>query len=556
MESKSNPARDMRKILYIGLSILVAVTFWIFVDLTGDSGSPRKADLELKGVPIEYKNTELLSERGLMVLDEGTDMTVDLVLTGSRWDISYIDKSQVKVTIDLTDVTGVGIQRLTPTITYPDGTKGVQRKDMTPANPSVAIGELYSKTVEVRCQRVGNVADGYSAGELEISPDKLEIRGLQEAVDPVAYAKVVLNYNNAASTIVQELDFQFYDEENQLLSSEGIRPLVDKIQVTLPVNVIKELDLRMNFIESPGARIQNINYNIQPNKILVSGDADQLRDVDHLILSDFELVQLNSDTYYNYSIPLPDGCENLSGVSRAVLQVSFKDMASATITTSNFRCDHVPKGKTAKVLTEQITATIFGTTEDVESVNSNNLTVTADLTDFNSAAGTYTVPAIIQFQSKGDLGVTGDYQLRVSITEDPKSQETETRSGTASSSNNPSTPATSTTPNNPSQAQTTPTNPTTTPSNPSNPTNPSDLSNSGTSTEPTEPTTPSQFGQSGSDSETDPEPNTDPDPESNTHPDSESQSQNQPDSSANHPEPDSSSNDETNQQRESNESNN
>ena len=93
----------------------------------------------------------------------------------------------------------------------------------------------------------------------ELSPAVLEIRGQKEDIDPVSYVKVVLNYDNATSTITQELNFQYYDANDQLLSGDGIHPTVDTITATLPVNVTKELTLTMNFIQSPGARLSNVD---------------------------------------------------------------------------------------------------------------------------------------------------------------------------------------------------------------------------------------------------------------------------------------------------------
>lgn len=240
---------DRHKIVYLVLSFLVAVTLWIFVDVS----SGETVEIEIKDIPIEYLNTDtVLAQRGLMLLEEGTTQTVDVKLTAStRWSSTSLDRSAVRATVDLTDVTETGTQRITITILYSEGAEGISKKSTSPSMATVNIGELYHKEVEVRCERVGTVAEGYSAGELELSPSVVEIRGQQEDIDPVSYVKVVLNYDNATSTITEELDFQYYDANDQLLSGEGIHPTVDKITATLPVNVTKELTLTMNFIESP-----------------------------------------------------------------------------------------------------------------------------------------------------------------------------------------------------------------------------------------------------------------------------------------------------------------
>lgn len=407
---------DRQKAMYLALSCLVAVTLWIFVDLTGDNGDAKKVEIDINNIPIEYLNTDtVLAQRGLMLLEEGTTQTVNVKLTAStRWNSTSLDRSAVRATVDLADVTETGTHRLNITILYPDGTEGISKKSSSPSMATVNIGELYHKEVEVRCERVGTVAEGYSAGELELSPSVLEIRGQKEDIDPVSYVKVVLNYDDATSTITQELDFQYYDANDQLLSGDGIHPTVDKITATLPVNVTKELTLTMNFIQSPGARLTNTVWDIEPRSILVSGDAELLKDVETIVLDDFDLASLDSNTRYSYTIPLPEGCENLSGVTKATLTISFKDMKSAPVTTTRIQCENVPEGKVADVLTEQLTVVIYGTSADVDAVTGSDLLAVADLTDFGSAAGTYTVPVEIRSQ-RGDLGISGTYQIRVTL---------------------------------------------------------------------------------------------------------------------------------------------
>ena len=74
----------------------------------------------------------------------------------------------------------------------------------------------------------------------------------------------------------------------------------------------------------------------------------------------------------------------------------------------------MPEGKTADVLTEQLTVVVYGTTADVDAVTGSDLVAVADLTDFSAAAGTYTVPVEIRSE-RGDLGISGTYQIRVTL---------------------------------------------------------------------------------------------------------------------------------------------
>lgn len=416
MENKER----QRKALYIVLSILVAAAIWVMVDVSNGTIVEKTYT-----VSINYLGTSTLTDRGLMLLegegDTATDTEVTLTVQGTRWNIAKLDKDEILVQADLSDITEAGVQRVSPNVFYPSALRGkITTTSTSSYMVQVNIGELDRKTIDVRCEQIGTVAEGYSGGELQISPATLEIRGQEEDIAPVSYAKVVLEYDNATETITQMLDYQFYDENDQLVDGTNIQADAEQIQVTLPIIVTKELQLRVDFEQHPGARLSNVTYRIEPSTITVSGDAGVLRDVDSITLGSeaFDLLSLldSGTATYSYPITVPEGCTNLSGVTRATLQISFNDMTSAQVTTQNFTLSNYPQGKTTEILTSELTVTVFGTSADVAAVNGDDVEVTVDLSELSSATGSYTVPAQVKVNGV-DVGVSGNYVVQVTIRE-------------------------------------------------------------------------------------------------------------------------------------------
>ena len=283
---------------------------------------------------------------------------------------------------------------------------------------TVNISELYSKQVEIKCELVGNVAEGYNAGQLQMSHSEIEIWGQQELIDQVAYAKVKLDIGSATGSISETLAVQYYTAEGEALDSAGIRTTVERIQVSLPVFVTKELRLTMNYIDAPGARRRNMRAELDPETIMVSGPAEVLRDQETIVLGDFDLLSVgNTESTHTYGITVPDGCTNLSGVTRSTLTISYPDKITARVVTDRIRFDNAPEGKNLDVQTPQIVVTVFGTDADVSAINGENITLVADLSDYGSALGSYAIPAEVEIDSGGDIGVTGEYEIQVTIRE-------------------------------------------------------------------------------------------------------------------------------------------
>lgn len=428
-----------RRIIYVLLSILVAAGIWLYADLTsGPNGTPQTKTREFLEIPIEYLYESTLTDRGLMLVENGTDRTIDLTLEGTRWDICSLDRSKIRVTASLFDITSAGEQRVNWNISFTDSKfspNNIGTEDASIRMATVNISELYSRTVNVSCELVGNVAESYSAGQVELSHTEVEIRGLQEDIDPISYAKVTLDIGaNAVETVTRDLELQYYDKDGRLLDKSGIYSSVENVRATLPVFVTKELHLAVDFIDAPGCRARNTEYVIEPQTIAVTGDATKLKDVDTLKLSPaYNLLELGTTasenyTTTNYPIILPDGCTNVSGVTRAALRIRFKDMTSATISTGNISWLNLPEGKRVELLTDSLAVKVFGTEADVSALTGEDIAVTVDLGDYSAASGTYTIPAEVTV-NKGDVGISGLYQIQVTIREGGEEPPTENEPG-------------------------------------------------------------------------------------------------------------------------------
>ena len=401
-----------RNSFYLVISILVALGIWVYVDITQDI----TASKEVSNIPVEFQGEDTtLAERGLMLLPD-SETTINLKLEGAKSILAQLDTAKLRVQADLSAVTETGIQTVPCRVIYPEYKFSSRLTATTPTNSfniTIDVGELYSREVEIRCDIQGTVAEGYIAGEPQFTPEKLELRGPQEEVDAVSYAKVSLNIENATETVDQALPYVLYNEAGEPISGGDIHAVQDEIRVVLPVDVVKELPLEIDFQEFPGLSKNTVSDRIEPASIVVSGEASLLNDVDRLVLDSFDLSQLGGNEVYHYVIQLPEGCTNLSGVTRATLTISFIDLVQDTRTATEFQAENVPEGKSVTILTDELTVRIQGTAADVAAVHDRDITVRADLQEVSAASGTYTVPAEILISTGGDVGVVGTYQVTV-----------------------------------------------------------------------------------------------------------------------------------------------
>ena len=408
-------------ILYLILAIVVAAGVWFYVDENSD----RTVSVTVTEIPIEYTNQASLTDNGLMLVegdDSGTDATIDITFKGKRRHVVRLDRSKIRVTADLSSVTSAGVQSVNITTSYTD--RKFNQSNTTIDKQSIYLAtvnicELSHKEVELRCELTGNVAEGYSAGKVQLSQTAIEVRGQEDDIAVISYAKVVFDVGkNAKETVTASLDYKFYDAEGHEVDASGVHAEAGQIQATLPVYVTKELKLTVDFKEAPGAQLADMIWAIKPESVVVSGDASVLNDMDSIVLDSFDLLSVTTEsTSHSYAILVPDGCENLSGVTRATLEIGYPDKTVADVTTHNIRVENASASRNVELLTQELSVRIFGTAAEMEGITGEDVAVVADLSDYAVASGTYMIPAQVRVGDGKTIGVSGTYQIQVRIPE-------------------------------------------------------------------------------------------------------------------------------------------
>lgn len=418
-----------RKALYIALSVLIALLAWFYAN------SDTRVEISVDNVPVDflYEDTAL-ADKGLMLLSD-KEQTIDLKLLMPRSTYFKLDTSEIRIEASLAAITATGTQSISYNINYPRGPRGemisstITLKEPVSRSITVEIGELFRKNVDIRCKVVGNVADGYIAGTVRMLPETLEVRGQQVDIMQVNYAQVTLNVDNATSTVVELLDFELYDFSDRPIRSARIHPASESIQVTMPVMTVKEVPLTVEFVESAGSRLDNVRWALTPiDTIALSGDASTMAGISEIKLDTLALADLRQAETFTYDIPIPDGVNNLSGVTSVTLTILFDDISTLTTNAVSFGYENLTSERTVTILTSTLPVKLRGTSTALEQVNEENLRVVADLSNVSDADGVYTVPARV-YVDELDVGAIGSYQMTVrlsTLTEPSGEVETET----------------------------------------------------------------------------------------------------------------------------------
>lgn len=400
-----------RKVFYILLSVLIASMVWFYVN------NSEEVRINVHSVPVEFLNEDTtLADKGLMLVNGEEDVTVDLQLKVPRRLMFNFDTSQIRLVSDLSSITYAGKQSVTFNILFPSSisTRDVSVESPTVRTVQVEIGELQKRNIEIRYKVIGNVAEGYIAGAVQLNPAELQIRGQQADIMQVSYAQVMLNIENATSTVVELLDYQLYDYTDQPITNKNIHPTSEQIQVTMPVMTVKDVPLKINFVETAGSRLESFNWSLSHDSITLSGDASQIASIDEIELGTLALEDLRADEVFDYDIPIPEGVNNLSGITSVTLTIGASNVETREVEATSFSYENFNGGGEVTIVTSSLPVTLRGTAADLAVISDRQVRVIADLSDIAADSGSYTVPARIVVDGY-DIGAVGSYEVTVRI---------------------------------------------------------------------------------------------------------------------------------------------
>lgn len=408
------------KLLYALLAIVIAVALWFYVAAVENNDD----DITIRGVPITFVNEEVLEESGLMI-SAGRDQKATLELSGPMTDLAKLnrEKEKISLTIDVGKITSPGEQTMAFDLDLPSAYESsVTIQSWDPRNITFTVSRHIKKEIKVEGKFTGKLAEDYMRDEFEIRPGKIEISGIESEVNRVSHALVTVGGEEEFSTTFRgEMGFELIDFQGNVLSDVDVACSVETVSVTLPVIKTADVPLAVKWITGGGVTDVNkfVDFKISPSEITVSGAEEDLEPLTEILLGEIDLSGIIGSKTFVFDIPLAAELENISGTTKATVDVKIFGLSSKIMEVDNIRLDNVPDGFAAESVTKTLQVLVRGSMEDLDLILPINLRVVADLSKVDAASGRYTVPVKVYLDGTNDVGVVNnDYKIVVDLSEE------------------------------------------------------------------------------------------------------------------------------------------
>jgi len=403
------------KAFNIVFAVLVSLALWLYIAYAENSDVTQ----QYNNIEVQFSDTDVVSERSLIVTNIDTD-SLSLKIRGKRNAISKLSKNAIVVTADMSVITNSGVFQVPYTVDYEgisNASSSLSIEEASVDYITVTVSKLLDKVLPVAGIYEGNVDDGYRAEPLEFSPQSVTVSGPEELVSTLARAWVVLERDTVSKTVEDTLSYTLLDTNGQEVSSENIRLATEKVKVTMPIVMVKDVALAVKLVPGAGASDENTKVTITPAQITLSGAAEILEDVNTITLDTIDLTSFVSTFTETYAIAIPNGVTNLTGTAEATITLQVLGTSTARLSVSNIRTQNVTDGYAATIVTQSLDITVRGSAADIAQLKADNIWIVADLSDLGNAAGTFSVDAKVHIDGYPNMGAVGDYKITVTLAE-------------------------------------------------------------------------------------------------------------------------------------------
>lgn len=397
------------KIVHAALSLLIAFGLWVYVITVV---SP-ESENTFYNVPVAFSNESILNDNGLMIVDDAAP-TVTLKLKGNRSDLNNLKVSDITLLADLSRIDGVGEKRLSYSVAF-HGNVSFEVLSQSPKEITLTIAEWASKEVDVVVDCDGSTPPEYIADTdgVELDHQKVTVTGPKEVVDQITQAVIRVNLEGQNQTISQSYRYTLCDAQGNPVDAALVQTSVPEIQMTLRILRVKEVALLVEVTYGGGATEKTSQIKVDPLTIKIAGSEKLLEGLDSLTLGAINLAELLEEKDFTFPINLPEGIENLSGVTEASVSVKFPNLKVKTLKLSSILASS-STDKVVTLATKVLEVTVRGSAAQIEAMDEQDLYARVDCTDAELGEGKFKAQIFIgtEFDT---VGVVGTYYVYATL---------------------------------------------------------------------------------------------------------------------------------------------
>ncbi len=405
------------KVLTALLCVVIAFGLWLYVITVEHT----EIEDTFYNVPVILDGESVLQDRGLMITSD-TDLTVNLKLAGNRSALNKLKSSDITVLVDLTRIYEAGEKSLSYDVSFPGNVQdnAVEVVSRQPDTVSLTVAEWASKQIDVVLAYTGRLEDGYTVDKQNATTDvnSVTVSGPKSLINQIELAKVTVDLTDRTGTVVESLRYALCDAAGDPIKDvSSVTANPSQVRVTVPIRKVKDVSLTYTVLPGGGLTAEDVSIKLNYDTITVAGSASGLEALgDSINIGIIDLMTIKENTTLTFSIVLPEGITNQSGITEVTADIKLPPMELKTYVVKNFEAENVPAGMKVEFITRELAVTVRGMGPILEQLTAEQITVVVDFT--GATVGKATFAAQIRIDGVENVGAVEKYTVSAAVTEE------------------------------------------------------------------------------------------------------------------------------------------
>ena len=228
-----------------------------------------------------------------------------------------------------------------------------------------------------------------------------------------------MDLTDRAESISESYRYTLCDGEGNPVDAAEITTDVEEIHLDMKIQRLKVLNLAADVTYGGGATENNTTITVSPATIRVTGSDAALAELgDTLTIAAIDLSTVEKNQELPYTINLPEGITNQTGVSEATVSIQFAGLSIREFAVESFQSINMPEGLAAEIINAHLAVKVRGPAGQISQLTGEDITVVVDFANAVVGAATYKASIVID-DAFPDVGaIMGPYSVSVTVHEE------------------------------------------------------------------------------------------------------------------------------------------
>lgn len=358
--------------------VLVAVLLWVFV-----ASSQSLLGKFPNQIPIKVVN---LSDQYQAFLDQD-NVQIYTMAEPSVWRTLTTDSFVASV-----DLAGKTEGTYELDVKVVSNVADVQVTKVDPAKVFVSVEKIVSKTVTLSPKVDGDPADGMVVGQIDLSPETVEVRGAKSYIDSISEANASIKLNGESSSFERDAKVIAVAEDNSQLSNVTFNPATVLAKVTIAKGGNnKTVGVRVKTSGSPKDGYFVSKVVSTPALVDITGQRSTLNNIDYLETEPIDVTGQSATISKEVNLTLPSGVLLQKGTSQRVkIEISFDSYGTSKTVSPLVQAVGLPEGlRITSYSPSDIKVSLSGPKELLDALSPSEIVLSLNLS--GKSAGNYSI---------------------------------------------------------------------------------------------------------------------------------------------------------------------